>query len=293
MSNKEIYAPKVARHERRLSIRGVDYCVNEWGDRKSPLLVYLHGWADTGSTFQFVVDALAKEWFVVAPDWRGFGRTRCQCESYWFPDYLADLHDILEQYSPDGELQLVGHSMGANIASLYAGIYPNRVRAFVNIEGFGLPDSDPADAPQRYREWIDAGATLPTFVDYDDFSALAHRVQKRSPSITAECAEFVAREWAFEDSSGRIRLRADARHKMPNPILYRRSEAEACWRNASAQVLLVAGEQSEFMARFDVTVTQPFARSEAVTIGGAGHMIHFESARDLAQTIENFFPKPL
>ena len=72
----------------------------QWGAADAPLLIYVHGWGDCGSTFQFVVDSLQKEWRVVAPDWRGFGRSTVDCSSYWFPDYLADLHELGEQLSP-------------------------------------------------------------------------------------------------------------------------------------------------------------------------------------------------
>ena len=121
------------RHERRqrvLPVRGVDYVINEWGDATAPLIVYLHGWADTGSCFQFVADELASDWFVVAPDWRGFGRTSSRSEAYWFPDYLADLDVILDEYSGGQPARLVGHSMGANVGSLYAGTMPEKGLCF-------------------------------------------------------------------------------------------------------------------------------------------------------------------
>lgn len=291
--NTEVYQPQVLRTERRLSLRGIDYCINEWGDPDSPLLVYLHGWADTGSTFQFVVDALCKDWFVIAPDWRGFGRTQHSSESYWFPDYLADLHDLLQHYSHDQPVRLIGHSMGANIGSLYAGVFPERVQTFVNIEGFGLHDSDPADAPQRYREWIEAGRTPPLFSEYSSFSALEHRIRKRSPAIGDGEAGFVAREWAHEDADGRVHLRADAKHKSPNAVLYRRAEAAACWANVDADVLLISGDKSPFGAHFDARDSLQFPGCQTVVIAGAGHMIHYESAAALAQAIEHFLAKPL
>ena len=74
-----------------------------------------------------------------------------------FPDYLADSARLLQAYSPDAPARLVGHSMGANVASLYAGTMPERVSALVNVEGFGLKDSDPGEAPQRYRDWLTSG----------------------------------------------------------------------------------------------------------------------------------------
>ncbi len=282
------YEPLVQRRLQSKSIRGIEYCINEWGDDDAPLLIYLHGWADTGSTFQFVVDALQSDWRVIAPDWRGFGRTVHRCESYWFPDYLADLHALVDEYSPDAPVRLVGHSMGANVASLYAGTVPERVSGFINVEGFGLPDSDPADAPQRFRDWLESARQPLEFSSYADFESLAQRIRKRSPAITDLQADYVAREWACEDG-GRIKLRADPSHKLPNPVLYRRAEAVACWRNVSAQVLLISGDRSEFASRFGSVDDLPFANKRTALLKGSGHMIHFEAPGALAEHIELFF----
>ena len=288
MPSKEIYQPRVRRAEREFVIRGANYCVYEWGDPGAPLLVYLHGWADTGSTFQFVVDALSEGWNVMAPDWRGFGRSTCGCTSYWFPDYLADLHELLDIFSADDPVRLVGHSMGGNVGALYAGTMPERVRAFVNIEGFGLPDSDPADAPGRYRAWIEAGNAAPRFSEYANLEALAYRIGKRHPAMSDSEALFVAGEWASQGTDGIARLRADPRHKLPSPILYRRAEALACCRAATAEVLFVEGSNSEFAQRYGHAPTSLFQDAKNVAIDGAGHMPHFEAPRALAGVIEEF-----
>lgn len=289
MTAADIYQPKAVREEHRLVIRGVDHCLYEWGSADSPLFVYLHGWGDTGATFQFVVDALQAGWRVVAPDWRGFGRSLCRSTSYWFPDYLADLHELLQVVSPKAPVRLVGHSMGANVAALFAGTFPERVMAFVNVEGFGLLDSKPEDAPSRYRAWIEAATERPTFTDYEDFAALAIRIRKRNPGMTAAQTLFVAKEWAKQGADGKIRLRADPLHKLPNPVLYRRAEAEACWRAATAATLLVMGAQSRFARELPHASSAPmFADAETVVIEEAGHMLHFETPAALATTIEDF-----
>ncbi len=292
MSHPGKYISGTAMRAQSLNIRGVEYHINEWGDFDAPLIFYLHGWADTGSTFQFVVDALTSRWRVIAPDWRGFGRSTTYREAYWFPDYLADLHEILNHYSPDTPVRLVGHSMGGNVGSLYAGTMPERVKAIVNVEGFGLPDSDPVDAPERYRQWLTASGVRPTFTSYPDFDSLAARVMKRSPALSAEQADFVARQWACDDG-GSIRLRADPNHKLPNPVLYRRAEAEACWRNIRARVLLVCGTSSPFAQQFGDPESLPFPNSRTCSISGVGHMLHFEAAERLAHALEEFFKKPL
>ena len=298
MKESTVYIPASPRQTEHQAIRGVDYSVNTWGSADNPLIVYLHGWGDTGSTFQFVVDEFQRDWFVVAPDWRGFGESVAGATAYWFADYLADLDQLLKHYSPTQPVRLVGHSMGGNVAGLYAGVMPERVQAFVNIEGFGLSDSDPQTAPARYRAWIEKGKETPAFSEFPDFAALAERVLRRSPRMTNAQAEFVAREWAVAASGGKIRIRADPRHRLPNAVLYRRAEAEACWRQVSAEVLLVGGGDSHFIAPQEAGQVAsipdlPFPRLTRQLIQSAGHMLHFEQPGVLARAIEGFFAETL
>lgn len=292
MAGKDKYEPRVARKSSSVTVRGVEYFINEWGDEEAPLIFYLHGWADTGSTFQFVIDSFKSDWRIVAPDWRGFGRTSHRSHAYWFPDYLADLHALLEIYSPHEPVRLIGHSMGGNICSLYGGVMPERVSAIVNIEGFGLTDSDPNDAPGRYRDWLEAGQSPPRFSNYPDFETLASRIRKRNPGLSDAEADFVAREWA-EEHDGVVRLRADPNHKLPNAVLYRRAEAEACWRNISAAMLLVSGETSPFAGQVGGVDALPFPASRSCVIRGVGHMVHFEAPDRLAEQIDTFLQQYL
>lgn len=297
MSEDSTYQPRIGVRASLRHIRGVNYHVNEWGDAGQPLIVYLHGWGDAGSTLQFVVDALSRVWHVIAPDWRGFGRTNYRASSYWFPDYLADLDCLLAEYSPTTPVRLVGHSMGANVGGLYAGVMPERVRAFVNVEGFGLADSDPLDAPERYRAWLERGRAAPAFGAFEDFDELARRIMQRSPRMTMAQARFVAEAWATAGDD-RLQLRADPAHKLPNAVLYRRAEAEACWRNATAPVLLVAGAESNILdllgdASGGSSQAMPFPDCKSLVIDDAGHMVHFEAPQALAAAIEEFFQPTL
>ncbi len=290
MRQSDIYIPQREPRRVRHAIRGADYSVLEWGPVDDAPIVWLHGWGDCAATAQFVVDALDDGRRIVAPDFRGFGESRVEAASYWFPDYLADLDALLSIYSPNAPAVLVGHSMGANVAGLFAGTMPERVAAFVNIEGFGLANADPDTAPSRYREWIEAGRDPADFSEYADFGALADRIAKRNPAMDRARAEFVARAWGSEQG-GRVRLNADPRHRLPNPVLYRRAESEACWRRVTAPVLLVSGSESAFARGDDVRLDatpMPFPDAEPVTIEGAGHMLHFEVPGELAGQIEAF-----
>lgn len=293
MADSHIYTPIKPRQSSKMSIRGIDYAIHEWGERAAPLIVFLHGFLDCGSTLQFVVDRLERDWRIVAPDLRGFGDSHGDVHAYWFPDYLADLDALLEHLSADSPARLVGHSMGANIAGLYAGAFPERVRAFVNLEGFGLPDSDPKDAPARYRQWILGGRAGQRFLRYPNFAALADRVAERNPLMGRAEAEYVARCWAIEEGDAVV-LRADPLHRLKNPVLYRRAEAEACWSSVTADILLVAGGASEFAAGASAItgagrLGPAFQRASLEVIERAGHMLHFEAPTAVAGLIEAFF----
>ena len=293
MRSEKIYQSKREPRYSNISIRDVNYQITEWGDNKKELILYLHGWGDTGSTFQFVVDSFEKDWHVVAPDWRGFGKSSHFGMSYWFPDYLADLDVLLDKFSLEEPIHIIGHSMGANVAGLYAGIKPNRIKSFINLEGFGLTDGDPEKAPDNYLRWIEKGKCGEKFQVYESFNELVPRILKRSPNMTIDKALYVAHEWAELNNDGVVRLRADPLHKLPNATQYRRSEAEACWKRITAKTLVVVGEETKFSAVLtpfiDSDIDQ-FAsnNSKLISIANAGHMLHFEAPDVLAKEIEKF-----
>jgi pimeloyl-ACP methyl ester carboxylesterase len=286
---------RTPRHE-TLRVRGLNLHLTRWGpqptDSAAPVFL-LHGWADTGDTFQFMVDAFRGDWPLVALDWRGFGRSEWAQEGYWFPDYLADLDALLEQLSPRMPASLVGHSMGGNIASLYAGLRPERVRCVVNLEGFGLPRTRPDQAPVQLRKWLDQVKTAPAPKDYESFEQLASIIQFRYPRFSAAQSTFVAQAWGTLEADGRVRLLGDARHRWVNPVLYRREEAEACWREIRAPMLMLLGEQSEYLLSLGVDGADNEFRAvmagiEIIRIADAGHMLHIERPDLVAPLVENF-----
>ncbi|MEF9996705.1 MAG: alpha/beta hydrolase, partial [Burkholderiaceae bacterium] len=262
-------------------------------------LMMLHGWMDVSATFQFVVDELAADFRVLAPDWRGYGLTeRGGADCYWFADYLGDLDALLREISPAAPVNLLGHSMGGNVAMLYGGVRPERVASLINLEGFGLKSAPPGDAPGRYSRWLDEiheGGRLRTYRSLDD---VAQRLRGDNPRLSLAQAAFLAQHGARRDDDGVFHIAGDLAHKIVNPVLYRWEEVAACWARIAAPVLWVqaadthahawAGEQSEIDARRAVVPDL-----EAALIDDAGHKLHHDQPAAVARLIEGFLARRL
>lgn len=301
--------PYLVRRESRsefLPVRGLQYHLRHWGDAslvtpERPPLVMLHGWMDVGASFQFVVDALAEDRYVIAPDWRGFGLTSTpQEDSYWFADYLGDLDAIVDATLSGlpgvTQFDLVGHSMGGNVVMLYAGVRPARIRRLVNLEGFGMPATIPTLAPKRYAVWLDELKEPTEIRPYKSVDAVATRLRKTNPLLPADRAAWLAAHWSRQDENGLWQILGDPAHKRSSPLLYQVDEVLACWKQITAPVLWVEGDQTnpdtwwngrytkaEFHERLKVV-----ARRETHVLSPAGHMLHHDQPEALAQRLEAF-----
>ncbi len=276
-------------------INGLNYHVQRWGSAAGHMVFLLHGWGDCGLSFQFLAEQLLEhaevDLDIIAPDWRGFGRSDHAAAAYWFPDYYADLEALLDIYSAEEPVTLVGHSMGGHVACMYAGIRPARVGQLVAIDGLGMPPIDSDEAPGRFATWLDELKQEPSFSRYAGLDVMADLLAARSSNIDLERANFVARAWMRHDQEqGDFVLRADPRHKRVNPVLYRHEEVMACWRRITARMLAVIGGDSSFLGRYEESgVLEQLAGMvddlESAVIADSGHMVHHEQPEDLAAAI--------
>lgn len=288
-------------------IRGWQYHIRQWhatSPKTNDLpLIMLHGYMDVAASFQFVVDKLPLTRHVISLDWRGFGETTQPIggytDSYWFPDYLGDLDAVLTALFPQQQIDLLGHSMGGNIAMVYAGVRREHIRKLINLEGFGLPDATPEQAPKRYKKWLNQLAEPKRLRHYPSLAAVADRMRESNPRLTLDKAMWLAAHWAVERTKDEWHLRSDTAHKRVNPILYRDEDIAACRKLISAPTLWVDGAQSDLLAMFagesaDQVRQLWQSRLNAVpqishlTIDDCGHMIHHDQPEILAKAIEDF-----
>jgi pimeloyl-ACP methyl ester carboxylesterase len=298
-----MYQARRAFRTQSVPIRNLRYNVLSWGEPvpgEAPL-VMVHGWMDVAASWQFVVDAFARDRFVIAPDWRGYGASDVPgTDNYWFPDYLADLDFLLDHFAPHTPVNLVGHSMGGNIAMMYAGVRPARIRRLVNLEGFGMPRTKPAQAPGRLAKWMDELKAYHRgdleLKAYDDVDGVAQRLMKTNKRLSRDKADWLARHWAAPDADGKWRILGHAAHKIVNANLYRVDEVEQMFKAITAPTLAVIASDDSlgqwWQGRF--TLAEYEERLKAVSdvrvvrVDEAGHMMHHDQPQVLAKLIEDF-----
>ena len=298
-----MYQVKRISHSEYVPIRTLQYHVQVWGEPapdRLPLLM-LHGWMDVAASYQFVVDALSRDHYVIAPDWRGFGQTSAgETDNFWFPDYLADLEFLLDHYAPEGQVNLLGHSMGGNIAMLYAGVRPHRIRRLINLEGFGMPATTPDKAPKRYAMWMNELKQLHrgelALKTYESADGVARRLMKTNPRLGPDKANWLAQHWARQDTQGQWSIQGDPAHKISNAQLYRVDEVLAIYQGLNMPVLMVEASDNslDLWWKGKFTLAQFHERLKAVPqveiarIEDAGHMMHHDQPGVLAAVIERF-----
>jgi pimeloyl-ACP methyl ester carboxylesterase len=300
---QRMYPIQKASRTEFVPIRHLNYHVRQWGTpspERTPL-VMVHGWMDVSASFQFVIDAMQDDHWVIAPDWRGFGLTETPgIDNYWFPDYLADLDQLLDHYVGDRPVNLVGHSMGGHIATMYSGIRPERIARLVNLEGFGMPTSRPSQAPGRYAKWMDELKAVQRgemdLKPYANLEGVAQRLMKTNPRLSSDKAHWLAQHWSQANDQGEWRILGHAAHKVINAQLFKVDETQAIYERITAPTLCVVADNDSLTQwwKDKYTLTEFMARIASVpqlqhaVIQDAGHMLHHDQPQALAQLIEAF-----
>lgn len=270
-----------------VELNGLHIRTRSWSG-VAPTLIALHGFMDTGATFFELANYLPNH--ILAWDARGFGHSDPipRSGTYHFFDYLSDLDAWLAIVHPEPVI-LLGHSMGGMMASLYAGCFPERVRALINLEGWMIPDSDPTQTPERVARWLQARREPPLFRELADLDAAMQRLQRQDPRISESQARYLAEAATKTLPNGKLRFCHDVMHRSPSPQPFRLDQALAFWRAISAPCLLLHGADSAIkkLPDWDLRM-QAFQTAKQIEIPQAGHNLHLHQPQRIAQEMREW-----
>jgi pimeloyl-ACP methyl ester carboxylesterase len=289
------------RIEHRIRANGLDHRVLAWEPaRPRPTggtAFLLHGYMDAAATWEKIARRLAGAGLrVLAPDLRGYGDSaRTPPGSYYhFPDYIADVADLVDQLAPGAPLLLVGHSMGGTVASLYAGAFPERVTRLALLEGIGPPDTPFDSMPDRMRSWIDQTRALrergegasKILASRED---ALRRLSGNHRGVPAEILAAHVDELLAVDGAGRLAWKGDPLHKPMSPMPFFAQGYIAFARRVTCPTLYVSGGPRGFHLPDEDARLGAFAKLERFEIADAGHMMHWTRPDALAERLLAFW----
>lgn len=272
------------------SIEGVRIAVRRWRLGTRPLLA-LHGWMDNAATWENVAPML-HGFDVVCVDLPGHGLSdwRQPATRYHTVDYLFDIHALVSALSWQ-TFSLMGHSMGAGLATLYAGIYPERIEKLILVEGLGPFSGQAEETPSLLRDaiesWQNAGNKERVLASFEQ----AVELRQKGIGVLSKEASSILCARGVEPVSGGWRWRTDKRLKLTSGFRWTEEQIMAVIQNISAPTLVVMGEQGFGQLHPDRTQRR-FAALRAGTrcdLAG-GHHLHLEkeSAVLVARRIVEF-----
>jgi pimeloyl-ACP methyl ester carboxylesterase len=260
-------------------------------ERKGLPVLLLHGFLDSGATWDLVAEPLARAGHeVFAPDLRGYGDSaRVGAGGYYhFPDYVGDVAALIDQLDRP-HLALVGHSMGGTVASMYAGTMPDRIERLGLLEGLGAIQGGPLAAVTRMRTWLGDMRRLDRWNQpLASFEEAVERLSRMHPSISHSMIESRTRLLTRVDEAGQVRWAYDPLHRTTSPMPFSIDAYKGFLQSIKAPTLYVSGGDMGWRLPDEKERLACIANVTHVDLPGAGHMMHWSVPEAVADCLVRF-----
>ncbi len=255
----------------------------DWGNEDAPPLLLVHGGRDHCRSWDWVAEKLRDRYHIIAPDLRGHG------DSAWSPDgnyemgaFVYDLAQLIHQLDL-APVTIVSHSMGGNISTRYTGLYPDKVKKLVSIEGLGpspavQEERNKTPFDERMRQWIEdkrqaAGRQPKRYATLDD--ALA-RMAAENAYLTPEQARHLTIHGINRNEDGSWSWKFDNYLNIWTIFDMPQAELHKLWANISCPTLLLYGADSWASNPEKDGRMEHFKNAKVIEFENAGHWLHHD-----------------
>lgn len=252
----------------------------DYGQDGKPSLVLVHGGLDHARNWDWVAQSLSEHYHVYALDLRGHGN------SAWAPgaiysvaEHVLDLSALLDIIN-DFPIRLVGHSLGGIIVLNYTGIYPERVRKAVSIEGLGAPSRHPVYGPasERMRYWIEGVRKLEKrqVKSYPNLDAAIARMKEANPHLSDEVARHLTLHGTNWDPDGSLVWKFDHYARVFAPYGHQMDDVVEIFGQITCPVLLFWALESFLPLDETDPRMKAIRHCQLVKVPNAGHWLHHD-----------------
>ena len=273
-----------------------------WGPDDGKPFLGLHGWLDNANTFDKLVHLLPENIRFVAIDFPGHGQSshRWPGMPYLLFEYVADVKKVVSQLGW-GRFSIIAHSMGASVASLYAGCFPNEVDSLVLIDFMGAPIKNqhkPALELARYAtKMSDMNPVVPHAFESVE-SVATRRVQPlfAGLALRIEDALLLMERGTSVTKDGVIFSHDPALKSLIFPFVVPQSSLKLILSKIQCAVLVLEGTDSYSVhvqhgreeRKERLSIIYQHAKFKMWKNVQGGHYLHLDNPEQIAQEIKQF-----
>ncbi|MBE7635298.1 alpha/beta fold hydrolase [Sneathiella sp. P13V-1] len=267
----------------------------DWGNPEAPPLLLIHGGRDHCRNWDWIAEELRHDWHIIAPDMRGHGDSEWSTDgNYSVQNYIYDIAQLVHQkeLSP---VTIVSHSMGGNIALRYTGLYPEKVRKLVAIEGLGpspkmIEEMQQTSMAERWRKWIDEkrAASARTHRKYETFEDALARMKGENKHLSDEQALHLTIHAVNQNEDGTFSWKFDPHMRVWGPFDLPHEEVQKLWGEITCPTLLCYGEDSWASNPEEDGRIKYFNTAKVKNYKNAGHWLHHDQFEEFLADLKEF-----
>ncbi|GAK45528.1 alpha/beta hydrolase fold protein [Tepidicaulis marinus] len=267
----------------------------DWGNEGAPPLLLVHGGRDHCRNWDWVAEALRKDYHIIAPDLRGHGDSQWMVGGTYDPmDFVYDIAQLIHQKNL-APLRIIAHSFGGNLCLRYAGLYPENVSKLIAIEGLGpspkmLAERSKTPRDERLRKWVEEIRGLSSRLPrrYASIEEAFKRMQGENPHLSPERARHLTVHGVSQNEDGTYSWKFDNYVRAFSPNGFSPKEAEQLWARITCPALLVRGTESWASDPEKDGRAAHFQNAKVVNVEGAGHWVHHDRLEEFLGLAEDF-----
>ena len=251
---------------------GININLNVWEGRGKTILC-LHGITANSRCWDVLASVLEPEYNVIAMDLRGRGQSDKPHSGYSMEHHIQDINCLLDDLCLD-RVVLMGHSLGAFIATVFGAKFPDRIEKIILVDGGGdLSEEQMNKVFEGIRPALERlGQIYPSADEYLN-------IMKQAPYIqpwTSEIETYY--QYEIEQTKGGVKTNIDPMHIQEEALNVRQLNIREFYPELKCPVLILRATEGlvnpdDILLPQDVIdkMTGEIPKAEVVTVEGANH----------------------